>query len=343
MKVFLKKILFFSLLLFILISIRFIFLPYYFGNDIYASKIKQFEYSPKTYNTVIFGSSRLYRQINPTLLDSILNKTKTYNFATPATYYPESLYLYESFIDNLETNKINYAFVEIQHLELFKNNAKTLRGNYWNTLPSLLKCLDFINNSHYSDNKKHRLKQTYYYSFINRIIDFSSINKILNSNKVNTGVNGFYSLEKEMSDKTENFNDLLKRNNLIKSDTIILNNLVQSAIKLDSIQLIKSNLNLAYFNELTRLIKKSKVKGIKLIYILPPRLNLEYYKELIPVCEKLPQSNIINLASYKLYKNLYDKKYSFDFDHLNDKGSEIFTKLIAYRTLNILEDFTVNE
>ena len=311
------------------------YLPYYYGNNIYASKIKHLKTNINQYNTVIFGSSRMYRQLDPLLLDSLLINLniKTYSLASPATYYPESFYLYENFIDRLNNNKIKYAYMELQHLELFKNNASTIRGNYWNTYSSLVNCLKFINDSHYSEKKKYQMKTIYYSSFFNRIIDFSSMRHFFEDHDTYTRKAGFYPLEDELL----NNKALQKRNDLLYTNQMVLKTVVHAANQIDSINTFKPKLNQAYLSHLTQLIKKSEEKGIHLIYILPPRLNLQYYKELIPICKALPKSNIIELATYKKNKALYDIENSFDYDHLNKKGVDIFTNKVALKTLDILQ------
>ena len=81
-------------------SIEF-FLPYYYGNELFAKKLAYYNKHQENYNTVIFGSSRMYRQVIPDLLDSILiqDNISSFNFASQACFNPESYYLYENFIE----------------------------------------------------------------------------------------------------------------------------------------------------------------------------------------------------------------------------------------------------
>jgi hypothetical protein len=312
-------------------------LPYYYGNTIYASKLADFKENKTSFNTVIFGSSRLYRQLNPAIIDSITSdyNIKTFNIASPATFYPESTYLYENFIEATYSNEIKYAFIELQHLEIFKNNAKTIRGNYWNTISNVSHCINFINDSHYSENKKAKLKRTIFLSFIYRILDFTSIKNVIKI-KSTFNSNGYYSLQQEVEDKTSNSESILEYYIKFNQNTTSYKRLIHIAKQTDSIDVSKLSVNNSYLNHLHSIINLSKKKGIDVIYILPPKLNLEYYKALLPVVNLLPKSNVIDVSSYKDHTSLYDKDASFDFYHLNNKGSKLFSIEVGEKLLEKL-------
>ncbi|MDO6597687.1 hypothetical protein Q4512_12235 [Oceanihabitans sp. 2_MG-2023] len=337
MNLFIKKTLTFCLFLLVLISLRFWILPYYYGNDIYASKIAYFEKTKTPFNTVLFGSSRLYRQLNPRIIDSITTdyNIKTFNFASPATFYPESTYLYENFIEENDSKKIKYAIIELQHLELFKNNAKTIKGNYWNTTSNMSHCISLINDSHYSKKKKNRLKKTILLSFIYRVLDFTSIKDFFKTKNTfnNNNNNGYYSLQQEVADKTSNLESILEYYKKFNLDISNYKKLVQTAKLRDNLDVSKLTVNNSHLKHLIQIIKLSKEKGIDVIYVLPPKLNLEYYKALLPIVNLLPKNNIIDLSSYKDHTNLYGKDASFDFYHLNNKGSRLFSIVVGEKLL----------
>ena len=83
-----------------------------------------------------------------------------------------------------------------------------------------------------------------------------------------------------------------------------------------------------------KMIKKFNEKGIKLIIIMPPKTR-ESYKYLLPVYDKLPASNKINLANPKEFPSSYDPKYCYNFHHLNLAGANIFSENLAYELLKL--------
>ncbi|GLB50333.1 hypothetical protein [Neptunitalea lumnitzerae] len=327
MKKFLLKTFIFGAIFLFLLIIKKHVLPYYTGDATFMTKLEDFDSKSKKFNTVFFGSSRIHRHVNTTLLDSILNdyNISSYNLSVAGTYNPESYYLYENFIDNKTNGEIKLAFVELQALYQYsENNYETTKGSYWNTEKYLDYSLNYIENSNYTEEQKKEMSDSYFKSYLYGYYDFSIFSNItkvaLNLTKVSK--NGFDPLESKMS---KGNSALMKRWNDFRADTSALNDRIKATLT----PIAESKENTYHLNFLKNLINKSKAKGIQLIYILPPRLTLEHYKELVPICNKLPSNNIIKLNDYNKYRELYEVKYSFDIGHLNNEGANIFTTYLA--------------
>ena len=149
-------------------------------------------------------------------------------------------------------------------------------------------------------------------------------------------INGFYSLEQEILDKKDNDN-YYKRDSIFHSDYSLLNKRITAAKTIGKLKNNNVELNEIHRKYLLRLISKSQNKGIHLVFVLPPRLDLEFYKELIPIVNSLPKSNTIELASFPEYKEFYKIENSFDSGHLNILGARLFSEEIAKKTKEILE------
>lgn len=68
----------------------------FYGNGEAKLKVDYYSKNSEKYNTLIFGSSRMYRHINPTLLDSATShKIKAYNLASGGTFFQK---VYTNFI-----------------------------------------------------------------------------------------------------------------------------------------------------------------------------------------------------------------------------------------------------
>lgn len=92
----------------------------------------------------------------------------------------------------------------------------------------------------------------------------------------------------------------------------------------------------AHLSHLETLILKSKERGIHLIYILPPRLTLDDYKEVYPVFNYIPDRHKIGPPKYEALKEIYMTEYSFDIGHLNEAGALKYTNYLAKRINEIL-------
>lgn len=335
MKKFIKRLSFFFFLLFIMLVLKKVLTPYYIGNVYFKPKLEYFKenYKKEKFNTVFFGSSRIYRHVNSSLLDSLMGneKIKSYNFATVGTYNPESYFLYDNFINNLNDTNIEYAFLELQSLNhLTEKNLTTTQGNYWNSIKYLSYSVNYILST--EKNKLDKLEligkyvKSYFYSFFDVKI-FKNYSMDTKNTKRRMGEQGFYTLDEDLR-YTKNNRVLLQRNETFLSDTKVLEDRLASVQKLMS-EKSDTTINAHHFKYLISLIQESKDKGVNLIFVLPPRLTAEEYLELIPISDLLPNENIIKLEDPNQFKELYMEEYSFDVGHMNAGGATFMTQYLA--------------
>lgn len=337
MEKFIKRVTFFVLVMFCFFALKKFFTPYYLGDRTIYAKYTDFSERSENFNTVIFGSSRLYRHINSQLLDSLLidHEFSTYNFAAPGTFNPATYYLYENFIDSRHSKEIDLAFIELQALSHYsESNCTTTIASYWNNTQYLIFSLSYINRSNYSFEVKKELYSCYLSSYLFGFYDFSNyLNLFRPINTDEVGENGFLSLEEAMKIKREN-TSLIERWQNFHSDTSNISVRIEAAnhAVTSSINLEVNTYHQQYLNSL---IEKSRNKGIELFLIIPPRLSESQYNELVPLANTLPQSHVIELYNYSEFSDLYKSEYSFDIGHLNSKGANLFTKFLANEIKNI--------
>ena len=330
MKKYLLKIFIFLTILILFLVLKNATQPYYTGNLNYKSKLSFFKKNQSEYNAVFFGSSRIYRQVNNAILDSLLIAKDipflSYNFGLVGVYNPQSYYLYDNFLDNLKSNNIQYAFLELQKLNLITLNAQTTKGSYWNNYKYYKYSYNYIESSNYSDSLKKEFHSSYNKSFIYKFIDLHVVKNyfLSNGNKKEFIHQGFYSLEDEMNNQ-KNGNGLEKRWKDFRSDTTTLQERIKAA-KITASEIPKDSFNKEHYKILNYLLEKSSEKGIHLFFILPPRLPLEDYSELIPICDSLRSEHVILTHNDP---ELYLTKNTFDIGHLNNSGSEYYTQLLS--------------
>lgn len=304
--------------------------PYYLGNEDFTEKMAYFQKHQANYNTVFFGSSRIYRHLNSVLLDDILkeNDLRSYNFAYAGIFNPEAYYLYENFIEQTEENQIKYALLEIQSLRLSAKNATTTKGSYWNTVPMLKYSIECKMDNQSIWALKNSIS-VYIKSFIYGLFDIKVLKNALNRKSLENpkGINGFYPLDQEI--KGAEKNKYSKRWTDFHSDTTQVQPKIASAVNQAFYLKGHKKVNRGHYKKLKELLLTSKNKGIHLFFIIPPRLNKESYEELVPILNLLPQENTLSVYEYEKFKDLYLTENSFDSGHLNSEGANIFTNYVS--------------
>lgn len=337
MKRFLTMVLVFFVGLLGLVLIRFVVSPYYSGNPVFGAKLAEYRKMEASVNTAVFGSSRMYRHIDPLLLDSLLGdrNVSTYNFADRGSFNPESYFLYERFLDDLPEGSIRLAYLELQELNnLTPGNALTTQGSYWNS-PSMLRyCLGYIAGSDLTFFGKWKLRVKYLMSFLYRIIDLTTLKYLAETPGPVQGIRGFYALDEQVADGV-GIKPLLERYEEVRADSTEFGRRRKAAGKIPVLYASGAQGNAYFLKYLNRLIDRSAKKGIHLVLVLPPRLDEPAYRELVPVVKALPQAHAIELASLSKYPELYEMAYTFDVGHLNSRGANFLTTQLAEETRKV--------
>lgn len=340
MKLFITKLLSFGLLYF---SISFIvsqFTPYHYGNPWFSTKIQHLEKSKdEIYNVFFFGSSRVYRQINPEVFDSTFNsisreKLNSFNLGAPATFNPQSYYLLENFLNSDLSKDTKYCFIELMEVDLLSDYfMHEERTSYWQNSSDIL----FVGKSNYKNNQlslKQKLKsiKNYSVSYLEKSLHIGHFgSQLVNTDYYNEkylGVNndGYYSLD---YDYITTDNEVVKKhlserkNSIIKKPELI-------NLRKDEIMKAYNNISNHYdkvnLNRILELIQKSKQNEVELIFILSPRNGNQ---ELINLGYQIPKQNFIDMSNPEKFGLLYSYENSFDVGHLNTQGALLYSKMIA--------------
>lgn len=334
----LKVLVFFALYVFISILISF-FIPYHWGNPWYSSKIKYLENSEdNNYNTFFFGSSRVYRQINPSVFDRVANLSnddtiRSFNLGAPATFCPQTYYLYEEFLKTDVSDKAKYCFIELMGVDYISDNMMHQeRTTYWQTytvIEFVFKYSFFPNGSFKFDYSRAKMFLRYVLSYIENTLHIGHFGQqILDNNYYNTRYignsnNGFYSLESDLKDSNDEF--LIKRRIKFLSDSSQLE-LRKSIIKSDYSERSTSRLDNVAAKKLNELICISKNKGVKLFFILSPRYRSV---ESLSLLNSIPSEHLIDMCNPATNIDYYMFEKSFDVGHLNDIGADIYSANLA--------------
>jgi hypothetical protein len=339
MKVFLTRIvLFIGVLVLGLVLLNSI-LPVYWGNLEFATKASVLRNSTVKYNTFFVGSSRTYRQVIPTVIDDTLS-TLSYNLGSYATYGAECFKLSKDYI--LKELKPSLLVIELQDIqEIADLNLNTSRSNYYIDYNTYILAKEYFRNvtslsiNEQNENiekyKQSFLKSSFYYGTLMEVFRYV-ISPKLESRIINNSIEGFYSLDKQILTEN-NANNIVKRRKEFLEDTTSM--LIRKRM-IDSVYSVNENEgNAVYVRLVEKLIKVAQKQNTKLVFVLYPKMNPKDYVRLLPIARNIPKPNFIDLANPKVYPELYETENSFDEGHLNEKGAEVLTKLLAHKLKNL--------
>lgn len=329
-----KGVLFLSIYL-VLRVVLYSFIPYHWGNVWYSSKIQNLEKSGKYPEVVFIGSSRVYRQIDPALFDNLyFSQDSTgfsYNLGAPATFCPQTYYLYENFLESEVSKNCKVVFFEL--LPVTGIEEKLLhqeRSTYWLNASEyffLIKSISGNPLKTFSD--KFYEWQTYTSSYIESILGLGHFrDEVLDWNYYSSELcgpelNGFYALDDELN---RNKSDALKK----RKKELNMDNLAR--LKNQAVRIHKSKdlltphqVDHTNIDRVNQLIALSANKGISIVFFISPRMVSQ---ELLALAQQVKGAPVIDLSNPTEFPEFYEYRYLFDNGHLNKAGAIIYTEAL---------------
>ncbi|MBL7929740.1 MAG: hypothetical protein JNL47_09775 [Bacteroidia bacterium] len=327
------------------------FTPYYWGDKLITEK-RNAAVASSGFNTLFFGSSMVYRQINPAAFDSVVNKNsnldiKSFNFGVNWLASSELIYLTDNILNDIP-EKPRYVFLELQRIKMVNyKNYLTTRIIYWYT-PELYKfTVDAILHSRMPFYSKAGQFISHTVNFIGNQINLGYFTEALRflAETHTAGLyrtpeevgNGFLSLEAENKKLLESGVNPERLNRFLKDTATVYARKQASITAFSYFEKHPEDLsvyNTAYAAKLNSMIEKYKVNNIHLIIFLPPRLDRLQYQELLPVLNALPDDHRLNMADARLYPGFYLASHSFDVTHMNEKGAALYSRNLAEQFVN---------
>lgn len=302
--------------------------PYYWANRIFSLKHDVIKNSDEVYNTYFFGSSHVYRHIDPVKFDLHSNdNTKSFNFATGSTRSEESIYLIENLLkdDKIRLNT-KYIFIELAPINYTKKVKTYYASRHWyylnlETVWSSLK-------------EKRDIKRAYktlcllglkHICFNNNLFDRKAkyCNKHIKEEiKLK---HGYVSLDTEYKIEIEECephslsyqNHTLRRRKEFKK---LISQNGFNAVKKDIFY--NRDYDSYTLDKIIALTKNEDLKHIEFIITMPLK------SKSIPIAQKIEGISLLGLTQNQKEK-LVTQNQMFDRGHFNDKGSKKYTQVIA--------------
>lgn len=345
MKKFIKKTFVIGILVIVFANFMKLLFPpdYHWGNEYFNNKIEYLA-TDKNYTkfeTYFLGSSRIYRHIDPSIYDSLVNtktgkESSSYNLGSPGTFAPQSYYLYRNFLDSDLSNNAKTVFIELSDIHpVGIKNLSADRNIYWINFKDLNFIVNSVwSNENYGKLKKAQIATTYSLTLLQKLFQFKQyrpyfFDEIETKEKPQYIKNGFYSLDDELSntlDSTQH-KELIKRKEAPISKP--LNTSRETALK--AFTATSAKIDQVQFSMLQEMITISEKKNIQLYFVFAPRKVSE---NLVSLYAQLPENNKVEVADPLKYPEMYHPEYTFDIGHLNDKGVFFFTSELVNDQMN---------
>jgi len=329
--------------------------PWSWGSEIIDQKKNWLNQHRDEYNMLVIGSSRVYRQVDPEILDSLVitpEKIKSFNFGVNWLFIPETFYVFNNLVKK-EGLKYNYVIIELSKIRSIDYaNFYTTRTIYWTNFSNYSFAVKAIASSNFAIHEKVATILAYSVNYIGNLINLGYITEAL-SYKAHLPL---YAGFPEMGAKSNGYNTLTTqpigssfskeenteaRHLKFLSDTsAVTRRLHMSTRQFDKFEknpeLLK-RYNKYYADHLNKMIDEAKNNGTHLVFLMSPRVDLNQYNELIPLFNNINPAHQIEISDGRKYPELYMAANSFDETHLNTEGAKIYTTILATKMNELIK------
>lgn len=310
------------------------------------SKLDYFEADKDEYEVLFLGSSRMYRHLIPTTFDQEMAdqgyELDSFNFGVYSMKFAESYFVLNKILA-LKPKNLQYIFMDYAwHFKVGSDNWRTDRGAHYHTFSHSLWIFQSILKSQEDSviNKAillfdNTVPLLYNYSNTSKLKELVQSWKLFGSKVSATESNseqgyqepnqdGYFSIERENDPSFEQ-----RRLKLLQE----LDEYKQSKRKLGKIKTqTKRGLSKYELAEIEKLTNKLEQEGIKIIWVNSPVVRGTTLKRQLRLDNSYQKGSIRNLISLNdpaQYPSLFQSSHRFDWQHLNEKGSEEFTKILT--------------
>jgi hypothetical protein len=330
-----------------------IILPFYWGDSTQTVKFEYYKKNSEKYNAVYIGGSLEYRHIDPSIIDSVMQKNgfdfHSFNIAVDGHTLVEEMTDLDGLLAVHNPN-LKYIFFSISSEPyFFPANLHTSKWVSWHSAKSTYRALRIIPTL--DDDAKTRTKFCYFYlmSWMENLFKIGMMPEVLNfyaskdkfeKGYLGTRQDGFYPYDYEANhlfmeykwedtlirqSKREYESDPAKRDSLTAD-------IMRSFVNYKG----SEQPNKAMVNLCMDAYRKCAKKGIQLFFILPPRARTSYTL-LLPVFHAMPAGTKIELADPRTYPKYYQVDYGYNFHHLNYKGARLQSADMANQLVQLMK------
>ena len=329
--------------------------PWSWGSEIIDQKKNWLNEHRDDYNMLVIGSSRVYRQVDPEILDSLViapEKIKSFNFGVNWLFIPETFYVYDNLVKKEEL-KYNYVIIEISKIRSIDfANFYTTRTKYWTNFSNTIFAIKAIWSSNFAIHEKVATVLSYSVNYLSNLINLGyfteafsyTTNKSLYAGFPDMGEqkNGYNTLTTQPigSSLSKEENTEARHKKFLSDTSVVTNRLSMSTRQFDKFEKnpqLLNRYNTYYANHINKMIDDAKKNGTHLVFLMSPRVDLNQYNELIPLFNNIQPAHRIEISDGRKYPELYLAANSFDETHLNTEGAKIYTTILATKMNELIK------
>lgn len=310
------------------------------------SKLDHFAAEKDEYEVLFLGSSRMYRHLIPKTFDREMDayghELDSFNFGVYSMKFAESYFILNKLLD-LKPKNLQYIFMDYGwDFRVGADNWRTDRGSHHHTFARSTWIFQSILKS--QEDSVIRKAFLLFDNAVPLVYNYSNTGKLkellqswerfgseVSATKPNSeqgyqepDKDGYFPIEKEKDPSFEK-----RRQKLLQE----LDEYEQSKPKLSKIKTkTKQGLSKYELTEIEKLTTKLEQQGIKIIWVNSPVVRGKTANRQFRLDNSYQDGSIQNLISFsdpEQYPTLFQFSKRFDWQHLNQKGSEEFTKLLT--------------
>ncbi|WP_448570555.1 hypothetical protein [Trichothermofontia sp.] len=310
-----------------------------------SEKLAYFSHHKDTYDVIFIGSSRTHRQIMPVVFDQVLKsqgyRVRSFNLGIGGSYLPET-YFYIRQVLAMRPKKLKWIFVEYtDKLDAREENVRATREVHWHTLGETWHISQVIFRSNHDWWDKLVMTFDHLHSYVyglirngkgaafiqNHLIGYHNDDREHKISLLGRHKDGYISYDEDPDRYVKmRRKKFLRKLNQYHQD---VQKLITRRQQSESYQPFKPEF-------LGSMVARIQNHGIEPIFIVPPSLHT--YKDLIQSHRQHYVPTLFIFNDPQLFPHLYAVENRFDDEHLNQRGSEAFTHLLAQAFIQYLAD-----
>lgn len=315
--------------------------PWNWGNRALLTKMTllEKEIKNKNFNTFFIGGSNTYRHVIPTVFDSLSEENViSLNLGTDGCYPPEAYHI----LDNLITNYdgVEYVFVSLNSFDRLFNRKRyrTTRTKYYINTNWFFKELLYLRDIKNQKWRKEMLKK-YSVTFLENFfrigykkdyIKYFFGNWLYSEKVIGLDRDGYRAFDTPVTPNEKVAVNIPRRTKELQKHW-------ERAYDVDE------NHNKEYerihLEIITDFIAKGNEKGIKIIFLLPPKsFLLSTIPKMLALYNQIPESNRMSLANPANYPVFFQEQYRWDAGHLTHEGAKLYSQALAKEFNNLVKN-----
>jgi hypothetical protein len=328
------------------------------GDSTFYTKSHYYLSNKEKFNAIYVGGSLEYRHIDPFVIDSTVAehgiRLKSFNLGNDGYNLPLQVWVVENMLKKAGDH-LDYIFLSLSSDPLFyKGILHTKEWNYWQNPKSVLFSVRVLHEMPIPQKQKTQFSRFYVSSLAENLLKFGMMGELLQFHFVKAAADSLYlgqrkngyfpyddeeaylSLRNDLPDeivsKMEN-NEISKqdyRRNQAKRDS--LTTLWTQAFETYAVGTKPLPL---YLKTYQNLHKACAAKGIRLIFVMPPKGRTDYHL-LMAIYENLPDDSKINLADPRDFPEFFSLENGYNYHHMNAKGSHLYSQIYGERLVELL-------